>query len=114
MIGPDAAAIDILNKAIEEEEPSGNYYAAIAVGTIGPEAKQAVPALLELMKGNKATKEIVPNLSVAYEVRKRGEHTVVEVGPGIPSLPGTGTVGYAAFWALLQIDAEIAKDALPR
>lgn len=111
-IGPDASAINPLSEALKEEDSWVNYYAAIAVGKLGPQGKPAAPALLDLMKSKRATQEMVPDLP-GFQVDKRGQHIVIEIKPGVPRLPGTGTVGYAAFWALLQIDAELAKDALP-
>lgn len=112
-IGPDASATNILIEALKEEDSWVNYHAAIAVGKLGPQGKEAVPALLDLMKSTKAKSEIIPGLSVEFQAEKRGEHTVIAVKPATPHLPGTGTVGYAAFWALLQIDPERAKGALP-
>ena len=109
----DASAVSILIEALREDDSWVNYSAAIAVGKIGPEAKQAVTALIELMKSKRATDEMVPALSISYQVRKLGEINVVDVGPGVPRLPGTGTVGYAAFWALSQIDPALAKASLP-
>jgi hypothetical protein len=113
-IGPDDSAIDMLNEALKEDDSWVNYYAAIAVGKLGPQGKPAVPALLDLITSEKATKEVAPNIPVDFQVKKLGEHTVVELKPGVPRRPSTGTVGYAAWWALLQIDPEQAEAADPR
>jgi hypothetical protein len=108
-IGPDAAALDALIEAIKEEDSFVNYHAAIAVGKLGPQAKQAVPALVDLVKSKRAKVEIFGGPSVDFSVQKIGEHTILDVKPATLRPPGTGTVGYAAFWALLQIDPEVAK-----
>jgi len=111
-IGPDAAAINVLNEALKEEEAWVNYHAAIAVGKLGPQGKPAVPALLNLLKSKKATEVVDPGMPVEFQVRKEGEHTIVKTKPASPRPPGEGTVGYAALWALRQIDPEQAKAAI--
>jgi hypothetical protein len=110
-IGPDATALDILIGALTDEDPWVNYHAAISVGKLGPQGKEAVPALLNLITSSKAKEEIISELAVEFQAEKVGKQTVLAVKAATPRLPGTGTVGYSAFWALLQIDPEQAQGA---
>jgi hypothetical protein len=65
------------------------------------------------VKSNKAKVEILAGPLVDFSVEKFGEHTVINIKSANFPMPGAGTVGYAALWALLQIDAEAAKGAIP-
>jgi HEAT repeat protein len=114
LIGPDASGLNTLIEALKEEDPWVNYHAAFAVGKIGPQAKLAVPALRDLMNSKKAKEQIISGPSVDFSVGKVGDHTFLKVKGAAARLPGTGTVGYAAFWALLQIDPIEAKGAIPQ
>jgi HEAT repeat protein len=57
---PSKATVQDLIAALRDDDDTVNYFAAWALGEVGPDAKQAVPALLELLraKGSRTHEEL--------------------------------------------------------
>lgn len=65
--GETGEVITTLAEALEEDDTFANYYCVVALGRIGREASDAVPALIALSRRDRAKIQIPPggNMSVA-------------------------------------------------
>ena len=102
-------AVPALEKALADPDAAVRYYAAAALGRLGPEAKAAVPALIKLLADADAN------------VRWRAARALGDIGPeaksAVPALVKAladpdADVRYCAAWALGDI-GPAAKAAVP-
>jgi hypothetical protein len=86
---PARAALPDLIEALHENDSCVNYYAAVALGKLGPDAREALPLLKELRQSDRAKE--------SYMGPGNQDHFIN---------PGRDTVGYAVDWALSEIDPD--------
>jgi HEAT repeat protein len=89
-------AIPELIQALKEDDSWVNYHAATALGKCGPEAREAIPALRELLRSDRA--------KVSYLGSRKEEDALRHPND---------TVGYAAAWALQQLDPDSNQAGRP-
>lgn len=56
LLGGDVAALPVLLELLEDQDPDVRWAAVLAIGKIGPPARQAIPALCLLIKNEKNTR----------------------------------------------------------
>jgi HEAT repeat protein len=109
-----APAVPALIEALEGKDGHVQQYAAMAVQKIGPQAKQAVPALIEIVKKYKApnTPAKLQAIEALGRIGRGAKEAVPVLNEALKAKPPRAACRISAAVALGRIGPD-AKDAVP-